>query len=408
MNTIASNNQTKIAEWVRLFLDHIAEAGLETHVEHHEGYKFKSVNTFQTHFDIDASDLAGNLDVSIYNNNLVAGAMYFPKKMLLIYANQYLDETRNILKNLFDESRPIINRINETKASFEELEKLRAHDEGRNPHNTYIGLRFISLLLGYRYPETYNALKPSEWKVFARYIDPDFSIPHKTSPGEQYEIYTSFIEVLRQYIMTRPEIDSIRQALTAGIEFKDDAFRWTAQDVIFVTARAYAHKKSQEAEDHTHIVPTDQNDEANTYETNVDYSGEDTGFMALEAHLEEYVVRNWENIDFGENLELYVEEDGTTGQQYTTDVGIIDILAKDATGNFVVIELKRAKSGYKVVGQILNYIGWVQDKLALDGQQVRGLIVVGKADKTLLSSLKPISDKVKLKEYRVTMQLKDP
>lgn len=152
----------------------------------------------------------------------------------------------------------------------------------------------------------------------------------------------------------------------------------------------------------------EQDDEDNTYTNNVDYSGEDTGFMALEAHLEEYVVRNWENIDFGEDLELYVEEDGTTGQQYTTDVGIIDILAKDSAGNFVVIELKRAESGYKVVGQILNYIGWVQDKLALDGQQVRGLIVVGKADKTLLSSLKPISDKVKLKEYRVTMQLKKP
>jgi hypothetical protein len=37
---------------------------------------------------------------------------------------------------------PIINRINETKASFEELEKLRAHAEGRHPHNTYIGASF--------------------------------------------------------------------------------------------------------------------------------------------------------------------------------------------------------------------------------------------------------------------------
>ena len=116
-----------------------------------------------------------------------------------------------------------------------------------------------------------------------------------------------------------------------------------------------------------------------------------TGFMPFEAHLEEYVVNNWANINFGEELSMYVDEDGNTGQQYTTDVGIIDILATDKNGDYVVIERKRDSSGYKVVGQILNYISWVKDQLA-DGKKVRGLIVVGRADKTLLSAIKPVSE----------------
>jgi RecB family endonuclease NucS len=124
--------------------------------------------------------------------------------------------------------------------------------------------------------------------------------------------------------------------------------------------------------------------------------------------VEEYLVRKWDTIDFGEKLELYRDEDGTPGQQYTTEVGIIDILAKDSKGDFVVIELKRAESGYKVVGQVLNYMGWVQDKLATHGQKVRGMIIVGRADNTLKSALKLVADKVKIREYRVKMDFIDP
>ena len=70
-----------------------------------------------------------------------------------------------------------------------------------------------------------------------------------------------------------------------------------------------------------------------------------------------------------------------------------------------MIELKRAESGYKVVGQVLNYMGWVQSNLAQKNQKVRGMIIVGKADRTLRHALMPVSDKISLKEYRVSMTL---
>ena len=119
-------------------------------------------------------------------------------------------------------------------------------------------------------------------------------------------------------------------------------------------------------------------------------------------------MKNWDIVDFGEKLTLYREDDGTPGQQYVTDVGIIDILAKDTKGNFVIIELKRAETKYHVIGQILNYITWVEENLALKNEKVRGIIVVGKADKTLKSALKQVGDKVALKEYRIKMTFIDP
>jgi DNA polymerase-1 len=51
--------------------------------------------------------------------------------------------------------------------------------------------------------------------------------------------------------------------------------------------------------------------------------------MPLEKYLEEYIMKNWDIVDFGEKLFIYRDEDGTPGQQYVTDVGIMDILAKD-------------------------------------------------------------------------------
>jgi hypothetical protein len=69
---------------------------------------------------------------------------------------------------------------------------------------------------------------------------------------------------------------------------------------------------------------------------------DETQNFYLEKYLEEFLVSNWENIKFEENLEIYEDDDGNIGQQYyTNEVGYIDILASDKKGDFVVIELKK-------------------------------------------------------------------
>lgn len=406
MQSYENSSHERIEEWAQIFLEYIRKQTLPVHVREDEGYKFQSVDNFKRHFDIEAVDLAGNLAESIENNNLVAGAMYFPRKMLLIYAHAYPEKTRQALKDLFDESEDVSVRITNAQHTFEDFERQRAEEASRQPHHTYIGLRFLSLLLGYRYPEKYNPLKPAEWKVFARFINPDFSMPQHTAAGDQYMIYNNFIEPLRTYIQGRTDFKAIKDQLTQGLAFGDDEFRWTTQDVIFVTAKVYANQRVSSILSDAPMVGHEESVE--TADSNEDPSHPGTGFMRLELHLEEYVIENWDKIDFGEKLRLYLEEDGTTGQQFTTDVGIIDILAMDSDDNFVVIELKRAEYGYKVVGQILNYMGWVKDRLAKDDQKVRGMIIVGKADKTLVSAVRPVSDMVSLKEYKVHMHLQEP
>lgn len=398
-------NQEKNAEWVQKYLKYVDDISIAVHVKKEEGYKFAAVDNFQRNFDIEAVDLSGMLEKAIPSSNLVATAHFWPLRMLLSYAQLFPDETRTVLRKLFDESIDVGKRITYTVNAFERINEQRDKQLGR-PAKTFIGLRFLSLLLSFRFPNDYNAIKPTEWKVFCDFINPDFVIRIHTSPGDQYHLYEPYIEDLRTYLKERKEIKAIKDELTKGLAFQDEEYRWITQDVIYVTARVFANEYSNKT-----LLPGENESEIEEPEMPSD-SEEDfesnTGFMPLEQYLENYMVKNWDLIDFGENLTMYRDEDGAPCTQYATDVGVIDILAKDAENNFVVIELKRAESGNNAVGQVLKYMGWVAEKLASHGQKVRGMIIVGKAEDTLKSAVSPVANIVVLKEYRMKMKLEEP
>ena len=73
----------------------------------------------------------------------------------------------------------------------------------------------------------------------------------------------------------------------------------------------------------------------------------------------------------GEGLEII---DG--GKENTLDTGRPDIVARDANGNVVVIELKLKTAGVSSIGQILAYMA----VYAAQGKRVRGLIVANRFD----------------------------
>lgn len=400
--------QQKITEWIQIYLEHIQEISIDRHVNQEEGYKFEAVDHFQKNFNLETTNLAEMLKEAIPDNNLSVGAGYWPRIMLIKYAEMFPEETRIILRNLFDNTKDIGMRITKAEESFRNINEKRNYQIKTPAINTFIGLRFLSLLVAYHSPNLYNAIKPSEWKLYVHFIDPNFSIANRTPVGKQYEIYEKYIEYLRTYIKDREDIKVIKDALTKQLTFKDNEYRWMAQDIIYVTAHTFANRMAEENSSIMPLFPEHTQDESTSILPSDEPPEENTGFMPLEAYLEGYIMKNWNIIDFGEKLSVYREEDGTPGEQYTTEVGVIDILAKDSQNNFVVIELKRADAGYKVVGQVLNYMGWIKDHLTTKDQQVRGMIIVGKADKTLKSALRPVSDKIGLKEYHMKMSFMDP
>lgn len=130
--------------------------------------------------------------------------------------------------------------------------------------------------------------------------------------------------------------------------------------------------------------------------------------FVLEKYLEDFIVSNFDGI-FCDTLSLYRDPvEGVEGQQFNTDVGVIDILAQDpATNAFVVIELKKGQAADRVVGQILRYMGWVQENLAVNGEDVRGIVICKEPDQRLSYAIKMVPT-VSIKTYSVRFSLADP
>lgn len=120
--------------------------------------------------------------------------------------------------------------------------------------------------------------------------------------------------------------------------------------------------------------------------------------FATEQQLEDFLALEW----LGTTISRYYD---LVGRQVRTDVGVIDLLAKEKeTGNFVVIELKRHTVGDEVIGQITRYMGWVKEHMA-QGAPVRGIILAMGATERLLYALKSIQD-VSLYEYHIEFHIR--
>jgi restriction system protein len=132
---------------------------------------------------------------------------------------------------------------------------------------------------------------------------------------------------------------------------------------------------------------------------------EDPATFALEKHLEDFLVQNWAQTVLGKDYAIFEEEGEKVGQQYATDSGPIDILAvrKDKK-ELLVVELKRGRASDVVVGQVLRYMGYVIEELAVEGQTVRGVIVALEDDPKLKRAL-AASPSVSFYRYHVTFTL---
>lgn len=123
--------------------------------------------------------------------------------------------------------------------------------------------------------------------------------------------------------------------------------------------------------------------------------------VSVEKDLRRYLVMDLESLEPG--LQLF-SGNGGTGEEYSTDVGRIDILAVDKDKNLVVIELKAGDANSSAYGQISAYMGWVQQKLA-KGKKVRGIIVANNFDDKLKYAVALHPD-ISLKKYELRFEFK--
>lgn len=131
---------------------------------------------------------------------------------------------------------------------------------------------------------------------------------------------------------------------------------------------------------------------------------EDSLSFPLEKYLQEFIVTNWGKTPLAKTLDLYTEDE-EKGIEFNTGVGEIDILARDrATGDWVVIELKKGRNSDSVVGQLLRYMGWIRKHKAVTGEKVRGIIITGAPDERIKYAVFA-SEGIEFFTYKVSFDL---
>ena len=138
--------------------------------------------------------------------------------------------------------------------------------------------------------------------------------------------------------------------------------------------------------------------------TTTDETIEDPTVFALEKHLEDFLIHNWNQTPLGKKYDIYKDEENS-GQQFPTDTGPIDILAisKDKK-EVLVVELKKGRASDAVVGQIQRYMGYVTECIAEDTQQVKGIIIALDDDKRIKFALK-VAPNIDFYRYEVKFNL---
>jgi restriction system protein len=132
---------------------------------------------------------------------------------------------------------------------------------------------------------------------------------------------------------------------------------------------------------------------------------EDPSTFALEKHLEDFLVANWDQTELGRTHDIYSEDGEMIGQQYPSDTGPMDILAisKDRK-ELLIVELKRGRASDTVMGQVQRYMGYAQGELAEEGQRVRGVIIALEDDLRLRRALS-VTTNIDFYRYQVSFKL---
>lgn len=110
--------------------------------------------------------------------------------------------------------------------------------------------------------------------------------------------------------------------------------------------------------------------------------------LSLERDLEDQIVSHLEVLEPGLTL---------LSRQESSEVGRLDLLARDAEGRTVIIELKAGEAKDSSIGQIARYIGWYADK---EGKPPRAILVASEFPGPVRWAAKAIPG-LKLVTYRV-------
>jgi hypothetical protein len=95
------------------------------------------------------------------------------------------------------------------------------------------------------------------------------------------------------------------------------------------------------------------------------------------------------------------------GIDFSTEVGEVDLLARDAAGGYVVVMIAERGQGEDSIPEVLQRIGWVRKHLATGAEKVRGILLLDQPPESLSYAAAAVADTIAFKTYRMTLCFED-
>ena len=230
-----------VKEYQNYFTNHKGENG-ESYWEEEE-FKWRGIKTFQDNWDIEAQDLSDMIKRSLSGvSHMMVSQARFPEGMIEDFAEREPDTVRVMFKDLFDESKDIIERFHSFKQkSADLLERV-----GNGAKNHFQDERTIALYLWLAYPEKYYVYQYTQ----ARNLSIALGSDHRIIKGrldsnirEWLALYNEVTELMKQ----KPEVRSWEtQGMTAE-HYSDPEYRMLATDLAYCyTERILKEQKAEQ------------------------------------------------------------------------------------------------------------------------------------------------------------------
>ncbi len=204
-----------------------------------EKYKWEAIKQFQDNWDIEADNFAGMIKTAMGKTfNLLASGYAYPRQMILNFAEVAPEETRQMFRNLYDETKDIAVRTQQFMDAAKQIQE--KYGDG-NWKNHYQNTNSISTYLWLRYPDKYYIYKSSIYRVVAAELDADYEIKENGKPESMAKGFAMYDAICNIILQDKELIDMFQDALTDDC-YSDPYFKTLTIDVGYYLGKHYGEK----------------------------------------------------------------------------------------------------------------------------------------------------------------------
>ncbi|OON85764.1 restriction endonuclease [Oribacterium sp. C9] len=196
-----------------------------------ERYKWRAVKWFQEHWDINADNFYEMFTVATDKTfNLLVSMNNFPRGMIQVYAEQDKEAVREMFIDLYDESKPVTDRIARFQVSAQALcDRL---SPGKQHYQRPMA---ITVYLWLKYPSKYDVFKYSVCKSTCQYLENTF-IPKKGNIPANIKGNKELIDEILTEVEKDEELLTMYKAKLDDKCYYDQNYRTLAFDISFYIA----------------------------------------------------------------------------------------------------------------------------------------------------------------------------